>query len=308
VISGDGEIVGNKIEVDGNVATTICHPPEYELGSHIATFDLVGARTLTYYEVGVGHPITSTWRVEFLPLEKDTINARILVRVYGSEGWREQAVPWPSTEGVSNDRVTAQVCYEPGALLRGGIGVIPQVDNNINLAGWEDNCYTVSGQSVGNWQHRNGTDSSGRAVAFVEFDQPVEEGADLVARGRGKLGAGGLMTLAHALIGESVPPRERGKFQAWIAGAYGFASAFGPVAGGFITQAFGWRWVFWFLLPLPLVCAYIARRLPDIVPDHAGRRWRFDWLGLVLFVLTMGAALVALDRVVKAQKLLENTL
>jgi hypothetical protein len=45
-----------------------------------------------------------------------------------------------------------------------------------------------------------------------------------------------------------------------------------------------------------LVCAYIARRLPDIVPDHAGRRWRFDWLGLALFVLTMGAALVALDR------------
>ncbi|MCA3274140.1 MAG: MFS transporter [Roseomonas sp.] len=109
-------------------------------------------------------------------------------------------------------------------------------------------------------------------------------------------GGGALLTLTQALIGETVPPRERGKFQAWIAGAYGFASAFGPVAGGFITQAFGWRWIFWFLLPLPLVCAYIARRLPDIVPDHAGRRWRFDWLGLALFVLTMGAALVALDR------------
>lgn len=52
----------------------------------------------------------------------------------------------------------------------------------------------VGGQAVGNWQHRNGTDSTGRAVAFVEFDQPVEEGADLIARGRGKLGASGLMT------------------------------------------------------------------------------------------------------------------
>jgi hypothetical protein len=52
----------------------------------------------------------------------------------------------------------------------------------------------IGGQTVGNWQHRNGTDSTGRAVAFVEFDQPVEEGADLIARGRGKLGAGGLMT------------------------------------------------------------------------------------------------------------------
>lgn len=51
----------------------------------------------------------------------------------------------------------------------------------------------IGGQAVGNWQHRNGTDATGRAVAFVEFTQPVEEGADLVARGRGKLGAGGLM-------------------------------------------------------------------------------------------------------------------
>jgi MFS family permease len=118
----------------------------------------------------------------------------------------------------------------------------------------------------------------------------------IIARIIQGFGGGALLTLTQALIGETVPPRERGKFQAWIAGAYGFASAFGPVAGGFITQAFGWRFIFWFLLPLPLVCAYIARRLPDIVPDHAGRRWRFDWLGLALFVLTMGAALVALDR------------
>ncbi|MEY3730446.1 MAG: hypothetical protein RLZZ57_1202 [Pseudomonadota bacterium] len=118
----------------------------------------------------------------------------------------------------------------------------------------------------------------------------------IVARIIQGFGGGALLTLTQALIGEIVPPRERGKFQAWIAGAYGFASAFGPVAGGFITQAFGWRWIFWFLLPLPLLCAFIARRLPDIVPDHAGRRWRFDWLGLGLFVLTMGAALIALDR------------
>jgi EmrB/QacA subfamily drug resistance transporter len=118
----------------------------------------------------------------------------------------------------------------------------------------------------------------------------------IIARIIQGFGGGALLTLTQALIGETVPPRERGKFQAWIAGAYGFASAFGPVAGGFITQAFGWRFIFWFLLPLPLVCAYIARRLPDIVPDHPGRCWRFDWLGLALFVLTMGAALVALDR------------
>lgn len=64
----------------------------------------------------------------------------------------------------------------------------------------------VGGQPVGNWQHRNGTDSTGRAVAFVELDQPIEEGAELIARGRGKLGAGGLLAnpadvLADVLTG-----------------------------------------------------------------------------------------------------------
>lgn len=60
----------------------------------------------------------------------------------------------------------------------------------------------IGGQAVGNWQHRNGTDSTGRAVAFVEFDQPVEEGADLIARGRGKLGVGGLMTNPADVLGD----------------------------------------------------------------------------------------------------------
>jgi hypothetical protein len=60
----------------------------------------------------------------------------------------------------------------------------------------------IGGQTVGNWQHRNGTDSTGRAVAFVEFDQPVEEGADLIARGRGKLGAGGLMVNPADVLGD----------------------------------------------------------------------------------------------------------
>jgi len=52
----------------------------------------------------------------------------------------------------------------------------------------------VSGQQVSNWQHRNGTDSTGHAVAFVEFDGPVDEGATLIARGRGKSANGRLMT------------------------------------------------------------------------------------------------------------------
>jgi MFS family permease len=108
-------------------------------------------------------------------------------------------------------------------------------------------------------------------------------------------GGGALLTLAQALIGEAVPPRERGRYQARIAGSYAFASAFGPVAGGYLTQAFGWRSVFLVLLPAAALCAVLARRLPQISAPR-GRALHFDWAGLALFVVAVSAALVALDR------------
>src|SRR5215217_1937677 len=55
---------------------------------------------------------------------------------------------------------------------------------------------------------------------------------------------GGLNTLTMAIIGEAVPPRERGRFQAWIASCFTLAAALGPVAGGWLTESFGWRAVF----------------------------------------------------------------
>lgn len=109
-------------------------------------------------------------------------------------------------------------------------------------------------------------------------------------------GGGALLTLAQALIGEALPPRDRGRYQARIAGSYAFASAFGPVVGGYVTQAFGWRWVFVLLLPCALACAVLARRLPYVRPARMGVRLRFDWLGLGLFIVMVAAALIGLDR------------
>jgi MFS family permease len=109
-------------------------------------------------------------------------------------------------------------------------------------------------------------------------------------------GGGALLTLAQALIGEALPPRERGRYQARIAGSYAFASAFGPVAGGYLSQAFGWRSIFVLLLPVAALCALLARRLPYVPPARLGVRLRFDWLGLALFVVMVAAALIGLDR------------
>jgi EmrB/QacA subfamily drug resistance transporter len=109
-------------------------------------------------------------------------------------------------------------------------------------------------------------------------------------------GGGALLTLAQALIGEAVPPRERGRYQAWIAGSFAFASATGPVIGGYATQYLGWRSVFLVLLPVALACAVLARRLVAVPPARRAAGLRFDWAGLVVFVVAVGCALVALDR------------
>ena len=107
-------------------------------------------------------------------------------------------------------------------------------------------------------------------------------------------GGGGLMTLSQALVGETVPPRERGRYQGYLASIFMTASTFGPVAGGWLTQHLGWQSVFLINVPLGLLAAVLAVRLPDRAPPRS--RIRFDWLGLLLFSGFVVPLLVALER------------
>lgn len=110
------------------------------------------------------------------------------------------------------------------------------------------------------------------------------------------LGGGGLISLSIALIGEFVPPRERGRFQAWIAAVFAAASAAGPVVGGVLTEWLGWRAVFMVQPPLALVAAWlVVRRLDGAAPGSA-KGFAFDWPGLALFVLFVAPTLLALDQ------------
>ena len=75
------------------------------------------------------------------------------------------------------------------------------------------------------------------------------------------LGGGGLMTLSQALIGETIPPRERARYQGYLAGVMVTSSTFGPVVGGLLTQHFGWRSVFLVNIPLGLIAVLLTLRL-----------------------------------------------
>jgi EmrB/QacA subfamily drug resistance transporter len=104
----------------------------------------------------------------------------------------------------------------------------------------------------------------------------------VIARAVQGLGGGGLMTLAQALIGEHVPPRDRGRFQGYFAGVFALASTSGPIFGAYLTEHVSWRAVFAVNLPLGVLAAWLARRIPDVVPARSGS-YRPDVVGTLLF-------------------------
>jgi EmrB/QacA subfamily drug resistance transporter len=108
------------------------------------------------------------------------------------------------------------------------------------------------------------------------------------------VGGGGLMTLSQALIAESVPARERGKYQGYLSGMYASAATFGPVAGGFLTEHFGWHSVFLVNLPLGLLAAVLVMRLP--AHPSRGGRVEFDVWGTVFFAGFITPVLLAMER------------
>jgi EmrB/QacA subfamily drug resistance transporter len=108
-------------------------------------------------------------------------------------------------------------------------------------------------------------------------------------------GGGGLMTLSQALIGEAIPPRERGRYQGYLAGVAVSSNTFGPVAGGYLTQAFGWQSIFLINIPLGLLAFLFVVRIPPREGDR--RRTTFDSPGLVLFIFFVGPVILALEQV-----------
>jgi EmrB/QacA subfamily drug resistance transporter len=96
------------------------------------------------------------------------------------------------------------------------------------------------------------------------------------------LGAGGMMPIALAIIGDIFPPSERGKWQGLFVAVFGLSSIVGPTLGGWITDNWGWRWVFYVNMPVGIIAIVTAGFvLPKLINK---RRHIIDYLGAATLV------------------------
>ena len=110
-------------------------------------------------------------------------------------------------------------------------------------------------------------------------------------------GAGGLVPLTMTITGDIYTLRERANMQGLFSGVWGLASILGPLAGGFITDHWSWRWVFYINIPFGLAAAVVVgsaliepKRTERPVIDYAGATWLTVAVTLLLVVLAESSA------------------
>lgn len=106
----------------------------------------------------------------------------------------------------------------------------------------------------------------------------------ILFRGFQGLGAGGLMSIAIAIIGDLFAPRERARWQGVFGAVFGVAFIFGPTAGGWITDHYTWHWVFYVNLPLGIIALLVLIFLMPVLRSPS-KNVRIDYIGAALLIL-----------------------
>jgi EmrB/QacA subfamily drug resistance transporter len=123
----------------------------------------------------------------------------------------------------------------------------------------------------------------------------------IIFRGVQGVGAGGLMTLAMAIMGDIIPPRQRGRYQGYFGAVFAFASIIGPLLGGFLVDQASWRWVFYVNIPVGAVALVVVNRVLRL--EDTKRQSKIDITGSVLVVSGVSLFLVGVQIAGGAAKL-----
>lgn len=116
----------------------------------------------------------------------------------------------------------------------------------------------------------------------------------ILARGLQGLGGGGLIAMAQTVVGDLVPPKERGKYQVYFASMFMLSSLLGPVLGGFFAEHLHWSAIFWINVPLGLIALGIVYHELKKLPRH-DRPHKLDVLGAVIMLMATISLLLALS-------------
>jgi EmrB/QacA subfamily drug resistance transporter len=114
------------------------------------------------------------------------------------------------------------------------------------------------------------------------------------------VGAGGLMSLALAIIGDIIPPRERARYQGYMMAVFATSSVLGPVAGGFLSGqstvlgVTGWRLIFYINVPIGIAALYVVSR--NLHLDHSRQNHRIDWWGAAALVVGLVPLLIIAEQ------------
>jgi EmrB/QacA subfamily drug resistance transporter len=114
------------------------------------------------------------------------------------------------------------------------------------------------------------------------------------------IGAGGLMSLALAIMGDIIPPRERARYQGYFMAVFATSSVLGPVVGGFfagqssILGVTGWRWIFYVNVPVGIAALVVVTRVLRV--EHQRRDHRIDWWGATALVVGLVPLLIIAEQ------------
>jgi EmrB/QacA subfamily drug resistance transporter len=94
------------------------------------------------------------------------------------------------------------------------------------------------------------------------------------------LGGGGLMVTTMAIVGDIIPPRDRGRYQGYFGAVFGLSTVIGPLLGGFFVDSLSWRWIFYVNMPVGGIALAVIAAVFHARPDHV--RHAIDYLGASL--------------------------
>lgn len=113
----------------------------------------------------------------------------------------------------------------------------------------------------------------------------------IVGRAITGAGMGTLIPLSQTVIGDIIPARMRGRYQGYMGAAFGVSTVAGPFIGGVVTDAFGWRWLFYCALPLCVIALIMMIKLLKL--EHTPSEAKIDVPGMVLLALALTSVLLA---------------